>query len=96
MSRSDNPPTNKKAIKCPDCGKWVTLQGYGGHQRFYHGRYQPQLRDRLFHQLVGLRTMGKIDQKTFEMLASLTGEHSKSTVAELLELQDTIDILRTS
>ena len=96
MSRSDNPPTNKKAIQCPDCGKWVTLQGYGGHQRFYHGIYQKQLKDRLFHQLITLRQLGKINQAQLDLLIMLTGEHSNSTVAELLELQDTINILRNS
>lgn len=95
MSRSDNPPSNKKAIQCPDCGKWVTLQGYGGHQRFYHGLYQKQLKDRLFHQLVALKKVGKIDQQTLELLASLTGEYSNSKIQELLELQDTIDTLRS-
>jgi len=40
MSRSNIPPTNKKSVKCPDCGRWITLQGYGGHRRFYHGEYE--------------------------------------------------------
>ena len=60
----------------------VTLQGYGGYQRFYHGIYQRQL--------------GKINQAQLGLLIMLTGEHSNSTVAELLELQDTINILRNS
>lgn len=96
MARSDIPPTNKKAIQCPDCGKWVTLQGYGGHQRFYHGQYQKNLQDRLFHQLIGLRRAGKISQSTLEALAPLVGDRAKPTIQELLEFQNTIDAFRNS
>jgi hypothetical protein len=94
MSRSDVPPTNKKSVKCPDCGKWVTLQGYGGHQRFYHDKYQKQLKARLFSQLLELSRTGKIDKGTLDVLIHMTGEYSDATMQELLELQDTIDILR--
>ena len=65
MSRSDIPPTNKKAIKCEDCGKWVTLQGYGGHRRFYHGEFQKILKQQLNSQVVNLRAMDKITKPQF-------------------------------
>ena len=96
MSRSDTPPTNKKAVLCPDCDQWVTLQGYGGHRRFYHGEYQKRLEERLFNQLIGLRKAGKISQSTFEALVPIVGGHANPTMKELQELQDAIDILRNS
>ena len=96
MSRSDVPATNKKSVKFPDCGKWVTLQGYGGHQRFYHGKYQVQLKDRLFQQLINLRNTGKISQQQLELLAMLTGQNANSTMQDLLQLKDTIDTLGKS
>ena len=92
MSRSKTPPSNKKAIQCPDCGMWVTLQGYGGHQRFYHGKYQEELKSRLFQQLLALRRSGKISKEQLEMLTPLVGDRYKATIQELKELQNTINI----
>jgi len=92
MSRTKVKPANKKAIQCPDCGYWVTLQGYGGHRRFYHGEYQKDLKRRLFNRLIALRQAGKvpINTETNEMLRSLGG-FSKTTMEEILEIRDFIE-----
>ena len=91
MSRSNLPPTNKKAIQCPDCGKWLTLQGYGGHRRFYHGEYQKDLKRQLFNRLIALRKANKIPQPVEEAMSHILGAYSKSTMEEILELRDFID-----
>jgi hypothetical protein len=91
MSRSNLPPTNKKAIQCPDCGKWLTLQGYGGHRRFYHGEYQKDLKRQLFNRLIALRKANKISQPVFEAMAPILGGYSNSTMEEILEVRDFID-----
>ena len=91
MSRTDFKPANKKAIQCPDCGKWLTLQGYGGHRRFYHGEYQRDLKRRLFNRLTALRQAGKITRDDFEERIHAVGTYSKSTMPELLEIRDFID-----
>jgi len=91
MSRSDIPATNKKSVKCLDCGKWVTLQGYAGHQRFYHGKYQKELEERLFQRLLALRSAGKISAEQLGMLAPLVGGYHKPTMEELEDLKNTID-----
>ena len=91
MSRSNLPPTNKKAIQCPDCGKWVTLQGYGGHRRFYHGEYQKDLKRQLWNRLIALGKANKIPQPVFEAMTHILGDHSKSTMEEVLEARDFID-----
>ena len=92
MSRSNLPPTNKKAIQCPDCGKWVTLQGYGGHRRFYHGEYQKDLKRQLFNRLMALRKAGKIpNDALFDDMAHTLGGFSKATMEEILEVRDFID-----
>jgi len=91
MSRTNLPPTNKKAIQCPDCGKWVTLQGYGGHRRFYHGEYQKILKRQLFSRLIALREANKISQATLEEMAPVVGGGSKATMGEILEVRDFID-----
>lgn len=91
MSRTNLPPTNKKAIQCPDCGRWLTLQGYGGHRRFYHGEYQKDLKRQLFNRLCALREANKIPQTVFDACASRLGEYSNSTMGEILEVRDLID-----
>ncbi len=91
MSRSDIPPTNKKAIKCEDCGKWVTLQGYGGHRRFYHGEYQRQLKQQLFNRLVMLRTANKITKAQFEAMTQVVQPESKATMQEITAVKNFAD-----
>lgn len=91
MSRSDLPPTNKKAIKCEDCGKWVTLQGYGGHRRFYHGEYQRDLKQQLFNRLVMLRTSGKITKSQFESMTQIVQPESKATMKEVLAVKNVVE-----
>jgi len=91
MSRTNLRPTNKKAIKCPDCGKWVTLQGYGGHRRFYHGEYQKDLKRQLFNRLIALRKANKISQPMLEAMAPVVAAGSKSTMEEILAVRDFID-----
>ena len=91
MSRTNLQLKNKKAIQCPDCGKWVTLQGYGGHRRFYHGEYQKDLKRRIFNRLIALRKANKISQPVLDVLAPIVGAYSKSTVEEILEVRDFID-----
>ena len=90
MSRTNLPPANKKAIQCPDCGKWLTLQGYGGHRRFYHGEYQKDLKRQLFNRLIALRKANKISQPVFEAKAPILGGYSNSTMEEILEVRDFI------
>ena len=91
MSRTNLQPKNKKAIQCPDCGKWLTLQGYGGHRRFYHGEYQKDLKRRLFNRLIALRKGNKISQPVLEAMAPILGDYSNSTMEEILEVRDFID-----
>ena len=91
MSRSDLPPTNKKAIKCEDCGKWVTLQGYGGHRRFYHGEYQRTLKQQLLNRLVLLRTSNKITKPQFETMSRVVQPESKATMQEILAVKNFAD-----
>ena len=91
MSRTNIPPTNKKAIQCPDCGKWLTLQGYGGHRRFYHGEYQRDLKRQLFHRLLALSRGNKISKTVFDEMAHILGSYSNSTMEEILEVRDYID-----
>jgi hypothetical protein len=91
MSRSDIPPTNKKAVKCPDCGKWVTLQGYGGHRRFYHGEYQKNLKMQLLNQLINLRAMNKINKQQFESMSQILAPESKSSMQEVQYIKNFID-----
>ncbi len=91
MSRTNLQPKNKKAIQCPDCGKWLTLQGYGGHRRFYHGEYQKDLKRQLFNRLIALRKANKIPQPVFEAMAPILGGYSNSTMEEILEVRDFID-----
>jgi len=91
MSRTNLPPTNKKAIQCPDCGKWLTLQGYGGHRRFYHGEYQKDLKQQLFNRLIALRKANKISQAMLDAMVPTVGTYSESTMEEILEVRDFID-----
>ena len=91
MSRTNLRPTNKKAIRCPDCGKWLTLQGYGGHRRFYHGEYQRDLKRHLFNRLIALSKAGKISTATLNVMLSVVGTYSKSTWEEILEVRDFVD-----
>ena len=91
MSRSDLPPTNKKAIKCEDCGKWVTLQGYGGHRRFYHGEYQRDLKQQLFNRLVMLRTSGKLTKTQFESMTQIVQPESKATMKEIQTVKNFVE-----
>jgi len=91
MSRTNLPPTNKTAIQSPDCGKWLTLQGYGGHRRFYHGEYQKDLKQQLFNRLIALRKANKINQSVFDACATMLGGYSNSTMEEILEIRDLID-----
>ena len=92
MSRTKVQPTNKKAIKCPDCGYWLTLQGYGGHRRFYHGEYQKDLKRRLFNRLMALGAARKIPHDAlFDDMAHTLGGFSKATTEEILEVRDFID-----
>jgi hypothetical protein len=91
MSRSDLPPTNKKAIKCEDCGKWVTLQGYGGHRRFYHGEYQRDLKQQLLNRLVMLRTSGKITKLQFDSMTQIVQPESKATMKEVLAIKNFVE-----
>ena len=91
MSRTNLPPTNKKAIQCPDCGKWLTLQGYGGHRRFYHGEYQKDLKKQLFNRLIALGKANKISQAMLDAMVPTVGTYSESTMEEILEVRDFID-----
>jgi hypothetical protein len=91
MSRSDIPPTNKKAIKCEDCGKWVTLQGYGGHRRFYHGEYQKNLKQQLMNRLVNLRTLGKISKPQYETMSQVLAPESKATMKDIEYIKNFVD-----
>ena len=91
MSRSDIPPTNKKAVKCEDCGKWVTLQGYGGHRRFYHGEYQKSLKQQLLNRLVTLRTANKVSKNQFEKMSSVLADNSNSTMKEVQEIKSYLE-----
>ena len=91
MSRTNLKPKNKKAIQCPDCGKWLTLQGYGGHRRFYHGEYQKDLKRQLFNRLIALRKANKISQPVLAAMVPTLGDYSKSTMEEILEVRDFID-----
>ncbi len=91
MSRSDIPPTNKKAIQCPDCGKWVTLQGYGGHRRFYHGEYQKILKQQLLNRLVMLRTANKITKTQFDSFMAVVQPESTATMKDINSVKDFVD-----
>ena len=91
MSRTNFRPVNKKAIQCPDCGKWVTLQGYGGHRRFYHGEYQEDLKRQLFNRLIALRRANKISRSDLELMAPIVGGSSNSTMADILAVRDFIN-----
>jgi hypothetical protein len=91
MSRSDIPPTNKKAIKCEDCGKWVTLQGYGGHRRFYHGEYQKNLKQQLLSRLINLRTLGKVSKLQYETMSQALTPDSKSTMKDIEYIKNFVD-----
>ena len=91
MSRSDLPPTNKKAIKCEDCGKWVTLQGYGGHRRFYHGEYQKTLKQQLLNRLVMLRTANKITKTQFDSFIAVVQPESTATMNEIMAVKNFVD-----
>jgi hypothetical protein len=93
MSRSDIPPTNKKAVKCDDCGKWVTLQGYGGHRRFYHGEYQKSLKQQLLNQLVNLRSMNKISKLQFESMSQILSPDSSATMPQVQFIKNFIDTM---
>jgi len=93
MSRSDVPPTNKKAIKCEDCGKWVTLQGYGGHRRFYHGEYQKILKQQLYNQVVNLRAKDKITKPQFDSMTQILSPASTSSMQEIQYIKDFITTL---
>ena len=95
MSRTNLQPTNKKALQCPDCGKWVTLQGYGGHRRFYHGEYQKDLKRQLFNRLMALGTARKIPKDAlFDEMVHILGSFSKATMEEILEVRDFIDSIQ--
>ena len=92
MSRTNVRPTNKKAVQCPDCGKWLTLQGYGGHRRFYHGEYQKDLKRRLFNRLMALARAGKIPKDAlYDEMAHVLGSFSDATMDEILDVRDFID-----
>ena len=91
MSRSDLPPTNKKAIKCEDCGKWVTLQGYGGHRRFYHGEYQQNLKQQMLNRLGMLRMSNKITKSQFEAMTQAVQPESKATMKEIMAIKNFVD-----
>jgi hypothetical protein len=91
MSRSDIPPTNKKAVRCEDCGKWVTLQGYGGHRRFYHGEYQKNLKQGLLNRLVTLRTANKISKIQFESMSQVLAADSQSSMKEVQEIKNFLE-----
>ncbi len=91
MSRTNKKPDNQKAVKCPDCGMWLTTQGYGGHRRFYHGEYQKYLKKQLWDRLCVLRAADKISQPEFEMIAPNLSVGSKITMPEILEMKDLID-----
>lgn len=91
MSRTDLPPMNKKAIQCPDCNKWVTLQGYGGHRRFYHGEYQKDLKRQLAIRLIATRKANKISQEEFVLFSPYLGEFSSSTMEDILAIRDFLD-----
>ena len=91
MSRSDTPPTNKKAVKCEDCGKWVTLQGYGGHRRFYHGEYQKSLKLQLLNRLVTLRTANKVSKTQFETMSQVLAAGSESSMKEVQEIKNFLE-----
>ncbi len=91
MSRTNLPPMNKKAIQCPDCDKWLTLQGYGGHRRFYHGEYQKDLKRHLFNRLIALSKAGKISNDMLNDMLPVVGTYSKSTMEEILEIRDFVD-----
>ncbi len=91
MSRSDVPPTNKKAVQCEDCGKWVTLQGYGGHKRFYHGEYQRTLKQQLLNKLVMLRTANKITKTQFDSMTQVVNAESKAIMKEIISVKNFVD-----
>jgi len=91
MSRTNLKPTNRKSVKCPDCGKWLTLQGYGGHRRFYHGEYQRDLKRRLFNRLTALRQARKISLADYEARIHSVGAYSKADMNDLLEIRDFMD-----
>jgi hypothetical protein len=93
MTRTNLKPTNRKSIECPDCGKWLTLQGYGGHRRFYHGEYERDLKGRLLNRLIALRQAGKISSADYEARIHYLGTYSKVTTDELLEVRDFLDIV---
>ena len=91
MSRTDHKPMNKKAILCEDCGKWVTLQGYGGHRRFYHGEYQKYLKRQLFNRLMALGRAGKIPKDAlYDEMAHILASFSDATMDDILEVRDFI------
>lgn len=91
MSRTNLKPTNRKSVKCPDCGKWLTLQGYGGHRRFYHGEYQQDLKRRLYIRLNALRDARKITLADYNARINSLGTYSKSDMNDLLEIRDFVD-----
>ena len=91
MSRTNLKPMNKKAIQCPDCGKWLTLQGYGGHRRFYHGGYLKDLKNRLYNRLVAARKANRISVDDFKLFARYLGEYSSATKEEILSIQEFLD-----
>ncbi|MBN1368066.1 MAG: hypothetical protein JW967_09080 [Dehalococcoidales bacterium] len=94
MSRSDLPPTNKKAIQCEDCGKWVTLQGYGGHRRFYHGEYQRNLKQQLLNRLVMLRTANKITKSQFDAMTATVQPESTAKMTEIMAVKNFVDSIK--
>jgi hypothetical protein len=91
MSRSDIPPSNKKAVRCGDCGKWVTLQGYSGHRRFYHGEFQKILKQQLLNRLVTLRTANKISKIQFESMSQVLDADSQSSMKEIQEIKNFLE-----
>ena len=91
MSRSDVPPSNKKAVKCEDCGKWVTLQGYGGHKRFYHGEYQNKLKQQLLNQLINLKAMGRISKTQLESMTIVLAADSTASMKEIQFIKKFVD-----
>lgn len=94
MSRSDLPPTNKKAILCEDCGKWVTLQGYSGHRRFYHGEYQRTLKQQLLNRLVMLRTANKITKAQFDSMITVVQPESIAIMKEIMAVKNFVDSIK--
>ncbi len=91
MSSTNLPPKDKKATRCQDCGKWVTLQGYGGRRRFHHGEYQRNLKRQLFNRLIALRLANKVSKDVHQAMACTAGEYSKSTLDEILAVRDFTD-----